>query len=873
MQNAPEGALPPDVTAETFTDSQQTEQASQEEQQKEEPQDEKGEGLTLLDQGTSSLERLYRTQYDSGLSRDLTQFGYNLFSASLSSASKLAVPSDNYLIGPGDKLRIRIWGNDLDAAYTGTVGRDGSIDAPRIGIIDIAGTPFGQLDEIFRREAEKYVQGINISVSLVELRSIEIYVIGEVARPGLHLVPPFSTVLNGLMAGGGVNKSGSLRSIRLLRGDELQQEVDLYSLLLAGSRGSDVSLSDGDVLFVPRIGPTAAVAGAVAQPGIYELTSENNVADLLHIAGGTLPQSYIDRMYLRSYSENQDFVIQDIDKSAGADDLAAITVRNGDLLELQYLGASWPQTIRIQGNVWFPDVYNYRPGIKLSEIMTSPKLLKPESVLQFGLLHRYDQQTTEYQVEQFPLASLLAGQYDTVLNPYDRIEILSQGEFGKPIQLTKGVWRPEVVHLAGHVWFPDKYPYQPGLKLSEILVDRGMLKPDSILDFGLLHRYDRATTRSTVERFPLTQLFAGTYDATLHPYDRIEILSRESFNIQEPIMISGAVWKGGEYPFQPGLTLADFCGLAGGFRFDADQQRIDLSRQVISQGRAETVNHTLSFAQDGAFVLQPYDSITIRSVKDAASFKSVSISGEVAYPGTYRIRDGERLSDLIERAGNFTDKAYFYGASFISEQARDIQQASINRMIDDLEIRVQTTTTAQSQTAVDAADLEQAGNQQQSLNNLINRLRQIKATGRISLAIGPLESIRGSVFDVVLQPGDSLRIPQRPNFVSVVGSVYSPNSFLYQQEMAADEYLAKAGGPTKTADDGAIYVLKANGEILSTAQFSSQLFSSLGGYQPMPGDTIVVPEDLERLPYMRFTAQLTDIIFKIATTTGIIFAI
>ena len=107
----------------------------------------------------------------------------------------------------------------------------------------------------------------------------------------------------------------------------------------------------------------------------------------------------------------------------------------------------------------------------------------------------------------------------------------------------------------------------------------------------------------------------------------------------------------------------------------------------------------------------------------------------------------------------------------------------------------------------------------------------------------------------------------------MVGSVYSPNSFLYQQEMAADEYLAKAGGPTKTADDGAIYVLKANGEILSTAQFSSQLFSSLGGYQPMPGDTIVVPEDLERLPYMRFTAQLTDIIFKIATTTGIIFAI
>jgi hypothetical protein len=135
----------------------------------------------------------------------------------------------------------------------------------------ITGTPFGKLEEVVRNEAEKYVQGINIHVSIEELRSIEIYVIGEIDRPGLHLVPPFSSVIGGLLAGEGVKKSGSLRTIKLFRAGNLHQVIDLYSLLLEGSRHGDVMLQDGDVLFVPRLGPTAAVAGASIQPAIYEL--------------------------------------------------------------------------------------------------------------------------------------------------------------------------------------------------------------------------------------------------------------------------------------------------------------------------------------------------------------------------------------------------------------------------------------------------------------------------------------------------------------------------------------------------------------------------------------------------------------------------
>ncbi|MGB6289465.1 MAG: polysaccharide biosynthesis/export family protein, partial [Desulfobulbales bacterium] len=328
----------------------------------------------------SATEQLYQEKYDSTLAESLEQFGYSIFDTSTDTLSNLAVPREDYLIGPGDKLRIRFWGNGLDGAFIAAVSREGTIDVPQIGIMAITGTPFGKLEEVVRNEAEKYVQGINIHVSIEELRSIEIYVIGEIDRPGLHLVPPFSSVIGGLLAGEGVKKSGSLRTIKLFRAGNLHQVIDLYSLLLQGSRDGDVMLQDGDVLFVPRLGPTAAVAGASIQPAIYELTTESSVADLLELAGGALPQSSTDRLYLRRFDNNKQFVVLDIDKRNSKSDLATIPIQNGDLLELQYLDALWPEVVRLEGNVWFPDVFSYRANLKLSDILTDISLLKPNSI-------------------------------------------------------------------------------------------------------------------------------------------------------------------------------------------------------------------------------------------------------------------------------------------------------------------------------------------------------------------------------------------------------------------------------------------------------------------------------------------------------------
>ncbi len=721
----------------------------------------------------SKIEKRYQQGYASALSGEVRQFGYDFFESEASRPSQLAIPNDDYPIGPGDKLRIRIWGAEIDAEFVGAVARDGSINVPRIGIVPVAGVQFGDVAKVIRKEAEKYVQGININVSLEELRSVEVYVVGAVGSPGLHMVPPFSTVLGGLLAGGGVEKSGSLRAIELYRDGRLFKKIDLYDLLLKGKRDFDVLLTDRDVVFVPRLGKTVAVAGAVSEEAIFELRDEKTVGDLFDLAGGILPQGAIGRMYLRRYMDNQAFVVQDI---ATQEDKAgrwkALTVQDGDLLELQFLAPTWPKVVKLEGHVWNPDVFQYREG----------------------------------------------------------------------------------------------------LALSDILVSAALLQPDSITDFALLYRYDTVSTRFQVQRFPLAQVLSHEYDAKLQPYDRIVILSRQEAGIKEEFSVHGAVWKGGSFPFQPGLTVADAIALAGGEKFGARLQGIELSRQEIKNEEVTTKQILLSMDKDAGLALQPYDDVFIPLIKDATVQRKVTINGQVKFPGSYVVQKGDHISDVILRAGGFLDDAYLYGAEYTSEKARAIQQQSIDKMVQELEIKAQQVLRGQAQTAVATEDVAGAKAAEASVAALLDKLKAVRAKGRVTMKLASMDSFRGSPYDFAVDDGDALNVPARPSFVATVGSVYSPSAYLYEPDQDMSYYLDKSGGPTKSADAKYMYLLKANGEVVSKAR-SRAVFNSFNSIKLMPGDTIVVPEDLERLPYLRLIRDVSDIVFKIATTAGVAIAV
>lgn len=769
----------------------------------------------------SALETLYRTMYGSREARHLRQFGYSLFSRSGRNAALPKAPPPDYILGPGDVLRLSVTSQTGGLDTETAIRNDGRILLPRLGDVPLAGVTYDRAEQTLARAIHRHLPGAEVSASLTRMRSLAVYVIGEVNTPGLTVVPALSTVMDGLYAAGGVRKSGSLRRIRLRRDEREIAAVDLYDLLLRGRRKGDVFLKDRDVIFVPRIGPTAAVAGAVAQPGIFELPSQITAVDLLRMAGGPLPQGLTSRLHLLRFGPDRAMRIQDF---------------------------AWGELSRppAKSRLSHPPSHPSAPNKRLAQPHRVPGPGRNP-----GPQRKAANDTTG-------AASLP----DTMPVHDGDLLVVRYKERGMP----------QVVRLEGHVWTPETLHFRPGLHLSDLLDSPAQLRPDAITDFALLVRYDPATTLRRVQTFPLSRLFSGAYDLDLAPHDTIVVLSRKEFGIEQNITIQGAVWREGSYAYTEGMTLVDLLALGGGLRFGANPKRIELTRKVLSGQTARTTFHTLRLDQDRDVSLEPFDTVFVPRIKDSDSFLQVVIQGEVARPGPYRIRRGEKLSDLLRRAGGFTDDAYFHGAVYTSRRARRIQQKSIDHLVRRLELSANRLLLEQAQTASSMEEAEGAKSAMRGMELFFDKLKSVKAEGRVVIRLTDLQTFGGSRYDFTLEDGDKLVIPGKPSFVSVVGSVYSPNSLLYQNGLRVCDALEKCGGPTDNADPDHMYVLRANGEVLSrlTAHNTGERFSR---YRLMPGDTLVVPEDLGRVPYFRLVKGVTDIIFKIATTAGVVVAL
>lgn len=733
----------------------------------------KTKALQLSEKKVSKVETQYHTMYQSDLSKNLKQFGYGIFNTGVVKPSSMAVPDKNYILGTGDELLIRIWGSGLDASYPAIVDQIGNINLPKLGILPVAGVKYKDIETIIQNEANNYVQGININVAFTKLRSLEIYVVGAVKKPGLHIIPAFSTIFDGLMAAGGVYKKGTLRRIQLKRNGRQIQLFDLYDLLFKGERTSDRQLENKDVIFVPGIGETVAVAGAVNDESIFETNGQSSIHDIVSMAGGVLPQAWGNRIYLRRFKNNQEFVVKVIEsRTDSLKHWKSVSVQNGDLVDVTFFQN-----------------------------------------------------------------------------------------------------QPNLVYLTGHVWKTDIFQYKNGLKLSDILISKDLLKTDAMLKFAFLNRYNPETTRFTPIQFPLDKVFSKEYDAELKPLDKIQILSRQETGIKENFNINGAVRKPGQYEFRAGLTLNDAIALAGGVKFGGRQSNVELARQEIKNNAVVTEYSVLNLEIDGNKRLRPFDSVLVPMLKDATLIRQVTITGAMVYPGTYTIGEGENLSNVIKRAGGFTPHAYFYGAKYTSEQARKIQQLSVNNMITQLELEYIQMASEQTQEALSEADAKAQLLAKQQMASFLEKLKQIKAEGRVTIYLADLETFAGSSYDYVLKDGDAIYIPDKPYFVSVVGSVYMPGSFLYQPNQTLETYLDKSGGLAKGADEDHVYLMKANGEIVSAQQAKGLFSSNFEDIVLMPGDTIIVPQNLEKVPYLKLISSISDIVFKIVTSAGIIFAI
>jgi protein involved in polysaccharide export with SLBB domain len=674
----------------------------------------------------------------------LKQFGYSFFYQPPASFLPVqAVPvGPDYIIGPGDTIKIIIWGS-VQGEYRLTVDRNGQVDIPKVGVVHVSGLTFKQLREVLDREFTRQYNNFQMNVTLDNLRTIQVYVVGQARFPGSYAVSSLSTLVSALFASGGPNKSGSMRHIQVRRGGKVVTHFDMYDFFLRGDKSKDIRLQSEDVIFIPPIGPLAAIGTPKTvkevDDAVRTLTRmQSPSADLKAPAEvGTLQ---VSDEYLQA-------AIQKIVTSTGLD---------------------------LGGPVKVPAIYE----------------LKNERTLN-DLLH------------------LAGGLGDTAFK--GRVQVLR---------------------------------VQNGQAM--ILFDEDLYK--------------------VLSRQPDFRIMDG---------DFVEIFPVPSL-VEKKVVVAGAVKNPGEFGFQENMRVNDLVAYAGGLLQQADKGEAEITRVTITPRGPETtrLNIRLSGALNNTprdnIVLKPNDYLYIRTIPDWDINKTVQITGEVKSPGTYAIKKGETLSSLLVRTGGFTDRAYLLGAVLLRESTRQIQKQQLTAAIDRLEAQVLGVSAVQAQTALEpeeAKKVEITAKQQQML---IAALRKVEPLGRVVIHLDDPERLRGTPDDITLEPGDRLTIPQVQSTVNVVGAVFVPTALVYAPYRTVKQYITMAGGTTEIANDKQIYVIKVNGAAVSRKGFS---WLSVGGIRSLtldPGDTIVVPERLERIAWLKEIKDIATIIGNIALTAGIV---
>lgn len=725
--------------------------------------------------------------------RELKQFGYDFFKNSLATA----VPLDNlpvgndYTIGPGDSIRIDMWGS-LNARHELEVDRNGEIAIPKVGVVKVWGLSYVQAKEAISRAISRYFKGYELNISLGRLRTIQVFVVGEVEAPGTYQISSLGTVINALSAAGGPSKNGSLRTIRMLRGGKVVQEVDLYDMFLSGDRSKDIRLESGDTIFVPVIGPVVAAAGEVKRPAIYELKGKTTFSRFLAMAGGVTAAGYTARIQLERYEGNSARIIVDYEqKSAALDEgLAGVEVHDRDMVKV------------------------------------------------------------------FPVNKALR----------------------------------QVVTLKGNVARPGEYQFKPGMRLTDILPDYQAVLPDTWLDSAEITRLALPDYHREVLSINLRKALAGdkTENVLLQEQDTVQVFSQKEKEEKRTVAINGQVVNPGTFDYYPNMTVRDLIALAGSPKWNAFLDSAELTRIVVDKGRARsdrlTVNLGRALAGDPGenLTLHPNDVLIVRGIVDwlEAKERFVTLTGEIQFPGTYSIAKGERLSSIIERAGGFTDKAYLKGAKFTRLSVQENQQKRMDEVIAKSEQDILKREAELTSLSASKEELEATKASLEGLMKSLDKLKTAKAEGRVVILLTALDAFKRTPYDIELMGGDTLDIPLTPNVVNVLGQVYNSTTLIHMPGEKLSYYLRKSGGPNRDADESEMYVIKADGTVLSKEQ-SSFGFRwdtegkqwSFGGFMSAsldPGDTLVVPQKLERTAWMRELKDITTIISQIALTAGVV---
>jgi polysaccharide export outer membrane protein len=713
----------------------------------------------------------------SSLGYHLDLFGQSLFRnvpSTFAPVDRIPVTPE-YLIGPGDELLVRAWGQ-IDVNYRAVVDRTGAIYLPKIGPISVAGVRYDQLNTYMKAAISRVFKNFDLDVTLGRLRAVQVFVVGQVRRPGSYTVSSLSTLVNALFASGGPSKRGSMRHILLKREGKDVTDFDLYDLIAFGDKSKDVQLLSGDVILVPPVGHLVALAGSVNVPGIYELKEHETLGEILGYAGGFTTtasgqKTFIDRIDDRRVRHTAELDLSSVGLKT--------ELKDGDIVRLLHISPRFDNAITLRGNVAVPGRYPWRQGMRVKDLIPSRDALVTQEFWK-----RQNKLAVDLESLTFKSREEIEQLRQSDLQNHDKNAPANQPGVQNPPPSTPNGQNPSTQ--------PDQRTQQ---QRDEDLAARvGRTEAQRIKEEQLKNEVKHYATEVNWE------------------YAVIERMDSEDLSTHL-------------VPFNLGKAIAG-----------------DESQNVI---------------------LEPGDVITIFSQNDmqvpaGQQTKFVRLEGEFVTAGVYQVQPGETLRHLISRIGGLTPQAYLYGSEFTRESTREDQQRRLDEYINELEKSIERNASGQRALTGDEAVAERQAVESQ--RRLLDKLRQMRATGRIVLELKPTADNLKELPDLMLEDGDRLLVPFKPATVNVIGSVYNSNSFIFKPGKTVSDYMRLSGGPTKNGDKGRSFVIRADGTTLGGNGHNALFLNGFEQARLMPGDTIVVPEKLDKGALLRGFKDWTQII-------------
>jgi len=708
----------------------------------------------------------------------LEPFGYDVFlprDVTLHSPSSGPVPPD-YVLGPGDSIRVQLFGN-VNGIYEYEVSREGVLNLPEIGPVTVAGMPFSEFRADLNKRVQEMLIGTQVSVTMGQLRTIRVYVLGDVNQPGSFVVSGLATISGALYRSGGVSRIGSLRNIQLKRNGRVVSTLDAYDLLIRGDTSGNSRLQPGDVIFVPPIGKTVSIGGAVNRPAIYEVKRLTSAADLVGLAGGLTPEAYADGSRLERIEDNGERTVISVNLNTASAN--SVVVRKGDTLVVPEILPEIENAVELAGHVHRPGNYPWRSGMRLTDLISSTDELRQGVDTDYVLVRRESKRGDPIEVLSTSLAAALqnpGGADDIALQSRDSINVFSlalgRQRIVEPLleelELQSTIDSPlQIVQISGNVRAPGVYPLEADMRVSDLI---------------------RAGANLSEQAYAL--------EAELTRYS-------------------------------VGLD-----GIRG-----SERVRVDLD--AIRRGD-----------RNADLMLKEWDYLIINRIPDWDKIWTVTLEGEVVFPGSYRVRPGDSLADVVQRAGGLAPNAFPEGAVFLRESLKEKEQEQIDTLV----LRMESDLAALSLQSANTGSAETMSAGQ----DLLNKLKNTEAVGRLVIHLE--NEVGSSAAEVELRDGDKLLVPTASQVVSVLGETQQNSSHLYRSGLSRDDYIDRSGGLTRRADKKLIYVVRANGAIVAANR--SRWLGRGKNVDIRPGDTIVVPLDTDKMRPLTFWGNVTQILYQ-----------